>query len=102
MNFLALSGSLRAASTNTELLRAFERHAPKACSVQLYQEMAALPLFSPDLEASTPESVLHLAQQVAHCDGLLIAAPEYAHGIPGALKNTLDWLVSRFEILASP
>lgn len=102
MRFLALSGSLRAVSTNTALLHAFADLAPDGITVDVFEGLGDLPLFSPDLEADTPRSVLDLAEQVATCDGLLVACPEYAHGIPGAFKNALDWLVSRFEIPGKP
>ena len=102
MRLLALSGSLRAISTNTALLHAFADIAPDGIAVDVFDGLGDLPLFSPDLEADTPDSVLRLADKVAACDGILIACPEYAHGIPGAFKNALDWLVSRFEIPGKP
>lgn len=102
MRILAISGSLREQSTNTALLRAFMRHAPDGIVVELLEKIDHLPLFNPDLEADTPQAVLDFAARVARCDGLVIASPEYAHGIPGALKNALDWLVSRFEIPDKP
>ena len=102
MRILAISGSLRAQSTNTALLRAFVRHAPDDITIALSENIGRLPLFNPELEAETPGPVLELAAEVDRCDGLLIASPEYAHGIPGALKNALDWLVARFEIPHKP
>lgn len=102
MRLLALSGSLRGASTNTALLHAFAALAPEDISVEVFDGMGDLPLFSPDMESDTPDSVLRLAGKVAECDGMLISCPEYAHGIPGAFKNALDWLVSRFEIPGKP
>ena len=101
MQFLALAGSLRAASTNTELLRGLQRHAPEAHSVTRFEEMASLPLFNLDLEYAAPP-VRRLAAEVEKADGLLISCPDYAHGIPGAMKNNLDWLVSRFQIPHKP
>lgn len=94
MHVFALSGSLRAASINTALLRAVRRVAPPGIRVELFDELAALPLFNPDLEACPPAAVIALRQRVAAADALLIASPEYAHGIAGGLKNALDWLVS--------
>jgi len=102
MRLLALSGSLRGASTNTALLHAFAALAPEDISVEVFDGMGDLPLFSPDMESDTPDSVLRLAGKVAECDGMLISCPEYAHGIPGAFKNALDWMVSRFEIPGKP
>lgn len=100
MHLLAISGSLRAASTNTALLRALAALAPQ--TVTLYENMAALPLFSPDHEANTPAPVLAFAAAVARADGLIIACPEYIHALPGAFKNALDWLVSRPELIHKP
>jgi chromate reductase len=94
MKILAISGSLRAASLNSALLRTAQRVAPPDIDVQLCTFVGDLPLFNPDLEADLPLSVLALYSQVAQADALLIASPEYAHGVTGAIKNLLDWLVS--------
>ncbi len=102
IHLLAISGSLRAASTNTALLRALQTAAQPPLSVTLFQGLADLPLFSPDDEANTPAPVLAFAASVAHADGLVIACPEYIHALPGAFKNVLDWLVSRPELIGKP
>jgi NAD(P)H-dependent FMN reductase len=103
MRFLAICGSLRAASTNRILLEAFARHAPEDISVDLSEEIRDLPLFNPDHDGRhRPPAVAGLARQVGDADGLIIASPEYAHGIPGPLKNALDWLVSGPEIPNKP
>ncbi|MES2583610.1 MAG: NADPH-dependent FMN reductase [Pseudomonadota bacterium] len=94
MKVLAISGSLRAASINTALLRTAARLAPQPMVVTLCTEVGDLPLFNPDLEANMPASVMSLRDQIATADALLIASPEYAHGVTGVIKNTLDWLVS--------
>lgn len=100
---LAISGSLRQRSTNRALLKAMASNAPAGTVVEFFDELGGLPIFNPDLEGElTPESVLHFASHVRTADGLLIACPEYAHGIPGGLKNALDWLVSRDEIPFKP
>lgn len=93
MNILAISGSLRTASINSALLRAAVRLAPSNTTVRIVG-LGDLPLFNPDLESPPPPSVLRLQTAVRDADGLLIASPEYAHGITGTLKNALDWLVS--------
>lgn len=102
MRLLGLCGSLRAQSTNRRLLHAFAEAAPAGTTVLLHGSLGLLPVFNPDIEAHTPRPVLDLAEAVGACDGLLIACPEYAHGIPGGMKNALDWLVSRFEIPGKP
>lgn len=93
MNVLALSGSLRAASINSALLRTMARLAPDHMKVTLCTVVGALPLFNPDLDASSIPTVQQLYRQLAEADALLIASPEYAHGVSGVIKNTLDWLV---------
>ena len=93
MNALALCGSLRAASMNRRLLEAAARVAPPH-RVEWFGGIADLPLFNPDLEADLPPPVRALHAAVERSDALLIASPEYAHGVTGVLKNALDWLVS--------
>lgn len=103
MHLLALPGSLRAASTNLALLQALACSAPRGVAVEIYRGLGDLPIFNPDREGeATPATVLDFAARVEACDGLVIACPEYAHGIPGGLKNALDWLVSRYEIPGKP
>jgi len=99
MRVLAISGSLRAASVNSALLRATARLAPSGMEVRVYSEIRALPLFNPDLDAELPSEIISLRQEVAAADALIFASPEYAHGVTGVIKNTLDWLVS-FEPFA--
>ena len=94
MKILGISGSLRAASINSALLRAAQRLAPPEVELTIFQGVGDLPLFNPDLEASLPEPVRAFHAAVAASDALLIASPEYAHGVTGAIKNTFDWLVS--------
>ncbi len=90
---LAISGSLRRASTNSALLRAVRQLAPAEITVEVYGELALLPPFNPDLELPYPPAVERLRRQLNAADGVLLASPEYAHGISGVLKNSLDWLV---------
>ncbi len=93
LNILAFSGSLRQASTNTALIKAAQLLAPAHVKIEIWQGAETLPHFSPDLEAALPANVQLLRQRVGGCDGILIACPEYARGIPGSFKNLLDWLV---------
>ena len=94
MKILALSGSLRANSINSALLRAAARLAPVEVKVTVYRGLGDLPLFNPDVEDQPIEAVTNFHAQVADADALLIASPEYAHGVTGTIKNALDWLVS--------
>lgn len=94
IQILAISGSLRAASINSTLLRASARLAPHDVHVKLFSGIGELPLFNPDLEPRRPARVAVYQAEVASADALLIASPEYAHGVTGTIKNALDWLVS--------
>ena len=102
LKVLALCGSLRKASINAALLRAAARLAAPAANVEVPNWLGRLPLFSPDLEADLPLPVQALYMTVANADALLIASPEYAHGVSGTIKNTLDWLVSFEPFIHKP
>ena len=103
LRVLAISGSLRAASVNSALLRALQGAAVPPVRVALWDRLGGLPVFSPDLEGpATPETVTRFAAEVEAADAVVIACPEYARTIPGGLKNAIDWLVSRDEIMHKP
>jgi chromate reductase len=102
MNILALSGSLRAASLNSMLLRALARIAPAPLEVRLWQGLGEVPLFNPDIEALDPPPVARLRTALLASDALVIASPEYAHGVSGVLKNALDWMVGNMSFVDLP
>jgi chromate reductase, NAD(P)H dehydrogenase (quinone) len=102
LRILAISGSLRQVSSNTALLQAAIALAPENVEIKLYVGLGELPHFNPDLEPTEPASVTDLRQQLRWSDGLIISSPEYAHGVPGVLKNALDWLVSGEEFVGKP
>ena len=102
LNVLALCGSLRRASINAALLRAAARLAAPAADIEVADWLGRLPLFNPDLEAELPLPVQALHLAVAHADAIVIATPEYAHGVSGTIKNTLDWLVSFEPFIHKP
>ncbi|WP_196487937.1 NADPH-dependent FMN reductase [Burkholderia pseudomultivorans] len=93
VRLLSLSGSLRAASSNTHALVAAGMLVPPGVVVEHYNEIGELPHFNPDLEDKLPERIVDLRARVNRADGLLVSCPEYARGIPGSFKNMLDWLV---------
>ena len=102
---LTISGSLRARSSNTELLRAAQLVADPSWVFDHYDGLGQLPQFNPDLDfegATPPDSVRDLRARIAAADALLISSPEYAHGVPGSLKNALDWMVSDAAMLGKP
>jgi NAD(P)H-dependent FMN reductase len=101
---LAISGSLRAASSNSAILRAAARVAPAGMEVVIFDGIGRLPYFSPDLDRelddpTLPPPVRELRAAIASTDAMIISSPEYAHGVPGVLKNALDWLVGGPEMV---
>ncbi len=96
IRLLGLCGSLRLASRNRRALEIARAVCPRGCELTLWEGLEGLPPFSLDLDQSPdclPVGAASFREDVARADGLLIACPEYAHGIPGAFKNALDWLV---------
>ena len=91
---LALSGSLRRTSYNTFALEALCALAPPSTEIKIFDGIGDIPLFNPDLEENIPPVVAALKTALARANGLILASPEYAHGISGVMKNALDWLVS--------
>ncbi len=106
MNVLAISGSLKARSSNLAILHAAqELAADRAVFAFVEQQLATVPAFNPDLDAvgSPPASaVAELRAQLARADAVIVSSPEYAHGVPGALKNAFDWIVSSGELTDKP
>lgn len=107
LRLLAISGSLRATSSTSALLQALAAMAPAGVEVELYRGLGDLPWFDPDLDLDptdyrAPAPVLDLRARIAAADGLVICTPEYAFGMPGVLKNALDWVVSMGVIEAKP
>jgi NAD(P)H-dependent FMN reductase len=102
VRLLSLSGSLRAASSNTHALVAAAMLAPPDVVIEHYDGTGELPHFNPDFEDNLPEKVIDLRTRVNHADGLLISCPEYARGIPGSFKNMLDWLVGSPDFSGKP
>lgn len=102
---LTVSGSLRRGSSNAALLEAAALVAPADIVVKPYTELATLPAFNPDVEEGNdplPDAVRRWRAALASADAVLFSSPEYAHGIPGALKNALDWAVGGSEIIGKP
>ena len=102
MKILAVCGSLRAASINLAALQVMASQAPSGVQMEVFGALGALPLFNPDLEQNTPITVQAWRQAIATSDAVVIASPEYAHGISGVIKNALDWLVSVESFAGKP
>lgn len=101
ISLLALSGSLRKASYNTAAIKALKVLAPAHVEINI-GSIGELPLFNPDREAEDIPALRALLEAVDNSAGLIIASPEYAHGVSGPMKNALDWLVSGVEFPFKP
>jgi NAD(P)H-dependent FMN reductase len=103
LRIVAISGSLRRRSTNGALIGAAAILAPPEMSIELYEGLGQVPPFNPDTDdADAGEPVRTLRRLIEASDAVLISSPEYAHGVPGALKNALDWLVGSGELVDKP
>jgi chromate reductase len=105
VKIVAISGSLRTGSSNTSVLRALVALAPADIEVTFYEDLATLPPFNPDLDEegmTAPFPVAAFRKQLREADAVLISTPEYAHGVPGVLKNALDWVVGSGELVEKP
>jgi chromate reductase len=93
MKILAISGSLRAGSHNTDLLQAAAASAPDGVDVEVYAGLKEIPPYDADddVPGAQPEPVRRLKEALHDADAVLIATPEYNSSIPGVLKNALDW-----------
>lgn len=91
VSILAIAGSLRQASYNRALVRAVSERAPDGMSITIH-DLIDVPLYNGDVEAAgDPPGVAAFKQAIAAADGVLIATPEYNHGVPGVMKNAIDW-----------
>lgn len=90
---LGLCGSLRRQSRSRVLLDAVARLMDDPMRFQMFDGLGQLPLFNPDDESAPAPAVIALWAAVNDADAVVIASPEYAHGVTGTIKNALDWLV---------
>jgi len=103
VHILAISGSLRQASSNRALLEAATQLAADPVEVVVYSRLEEIPPFNPDLdEFDPPTPVARFRAALQACDGVLISSPEYAHGVSGVMKNALDWVVGSGELVDKP
>ncbi len=103
MLFMAVSGSLRAASSNSRVIAALTHLAPPGVEISIYGGLNDLPHFNPDLDGDVPPAaVADLRRRIGEADGLILCSPEYAHGVAGVMKNALDWLVPSLEFPQKP
>lgn len=105
MRLLAISGSLRAGSSATALARALAALAPAGTAVTLYDELESIPPFHPDRDREgdvAPAPVARLRALLQAADAVVLSTPEYAFGLPGVLKNALDWTVASGDFAGKP
>jgi len=99
-NILIIPGSLRHDSSTAIIIGHIEKLLPSYISIDHYRAMAMVPAFVD--RAEVPASVLALKERMRNTDGILFVTPEYAFGVPGALKNLLDWTVSTGDLYEKP
>jgi chromate reductase len=102
-NIVAISGSTRKNSTNHLLINAIRELSKHIFNITFFEGLVDLPAFNPDQSFdNTPKSILVFRELLKNADGILICTPEYAHGVPGTLKNAIDWTVSSAEFSDKP
>ncbi|MET9025347.1 NAD(P)H-dependent oxidoreductase [Nocardia sp. NPDC004168] len=99
---LLISGSTRAASTNSAALRTVSAIAPDGVETVWYDGLADLPAFAPDDDGTAHPAVVALREQLSRADAVLFSTPEYAGTLPGSLKNLLDWTVGAGDLYGKP
>jgi chromate reductase, NAD(P)H dehydrogenase (quinone) len=100
----ALCGSTRQNSINLELLKIIATLEKESIELQIFTQIDYLPHYNPDIDnpEQTPPFVENFRNKLKDADGILICTPEYAMGVPGTLKNALDWTVSSMEFSKKP
>jgi chromate reductase, NAD(P)H dehydrogenase (quinone) len=100
---IALCGSNKKLSLQGNYIKAFVLLSKDIFDIEVYNELDQIPHFNPDLDNDTPpEKIIHFRNALKSADGILICTPEYAMGIPGTLKNAMDWTVSSCEFSHKP
>ena len=103
VKILAISGSLSKRSSNAQVLQYISQLFDQDIQFILSDSIRELPHFNPELDTDpVPVAVEKFRQQLKNADAILICTPEYAYGVPGALKNALDWTVSSGEFVNKP
>lgn len=94
-NILAICGSTRKDSANLQLLKMISDITSDIYEVSIFEEIAELPHFNPDLDnENPPRKIVEFREKIANSDGIIICTPEYVFSIPGSLKNAIEWCVS--------
>jgi chromate reductase len=99
----AISGSIRKGSSNTAILKVIQTMAGEDADVILFEGLDEIPFFSPEKDTDHPPvAVSNLRKLLTEANSVVICTPEYAFGMPGVLKNALEWLVSSAELYGKP
>jgi NAD(P)H-dependent FMN reductase len=103
VRIVTVCGSLQSSSSNAALLRAASTRLPAGMTMTAAPSIGDVPHYNPDLDVDpAPPAVAAFRDAVTAADGVVIATPEYAHEMPGVLKNALDWLVGSGEFVDNP
>jgi len=103
IKILAISGSTRKESSNLNLIKAIADLTSEIFDIIIFEGLSTLPHFNPDLDnENAPGEIIDFRNQLRAADGILICTPEYALGVPGSLKNAIDWTVSSMEFSKKP
>lgn len=100
---IAICGSTRKASSNLNLIKGLGRLSADIFEISIFEGLSDIPHFNPDLDFETPPTqVVDFRKRLKAADAILICTPEYAMGVPGTLKNAIDWTVSSMEFSKKP
>ena len=98
IKILAISGSIRSNSLHHAILKRIGEWIPGSIEYEIFSDLDSIPHFNPDLDSDSPPlSIVNFRKKMKESDGIIICTPEYAFGVPGTLKNALDWTVSSGE-----
>ncbi|WP_457130181.1 NADPH-dependent FMN reductase [Mucilaginibacter sp. HD30] len=98
-----MSGSTRKTSSNLNLIKAIAHLTSELFTITIFDGLSKLPHFNPDLDNEfVPQEVKNFRKNLREAEGVLICTPEYAIGVPGTLKNAIDWTVSSMEFSQKP
>ena len=100
---IAICGSTRKTSSNLSLIKGIGRLSSDVFELSIFEGLSDIPQFNPDLDLETaPIQVANFRAHLKAADAILICTPEYAMGVPGTLKNAIDWTVSSMEFSKKP
>lgn len=103
INIVALSGSIRKKSSTQKALNSLKNFMPNSVEYEIYNGIEKLPHFNPELDNDQPLAEVQVYRELlSRADGVIICTPEYIKGVPGVLKNALEWLVSSAELYTKP